>query len=103
MQAISEMSLPFLPAEQPEFAADPVPQVEAARRQHPWLAKCEAGYIVHGYRAINDIRYMDSKLGPARSNVVEIYGAQGTPWAEFMEEMLLSQRGTEHARLRNSV
>lgn len=103
MPTVTEMSLPFLPAEQLDFAADPMPYVEEARRRHPWLAKCEAGYLVHGYEAVKDILYMDAKLGPARSNIVEIYGAQGTPWAAYMEEMLLNQRGAEHARLRNSV
>src|SRR5690606_30642980 len=91
------------PTEQLDFAADPMPFVEEARREHPWLAKCEAGYLVHGYHAVQDILYMDAKLGPARANVVEIYGGQGTPWAEFMDEMLLNQWGAEHARLRNSV
>lgn len=103
MHIVTDMELPFLPTEQLDFAADPMPYVEVARRQHPWLAKCEAGFLVHGYKAVSDILYMDAKLGPARSNIVEIYGAQGTPWAAFMEEMLLNQWGAEHARLRNSV
>ena len=39
LQRASEMSLPVLPVESPEFAADPYPFYEAAKRQHPWLAR----------------------------------------------------------------
>jgi cytochrome P450 len=102
-QLISEMNLPELPVLDPAFASDPMPAVERARQQHPWLARFKDGYLVHGYRATKDLLIMDDKLRPARDGIVDIYGARGTPWGHFMEKMLLAQRGAEHARLRGSA
>jgi cytochrome P450 len=103
MQVVSEMSLPTLPVHEASFTANPMPYVEEARLQHPWLAKFKDGYIVHGYQATKDLIYMDDKLRPARDGIVQIYGAQGTPWGRFMGKMLLAQRGEEHARIRGSA
>lgn len=103
MQLVTDMMLPHLPVHEPAFAADPMPFVEEARRQHPWLAKFNEGYIVHGYQATKDLIYMDDKLRPARDGIVEVYGAQGTPWGQFMGKMLLAQTGAEHARIRGSA
>ncbi len=49
MDSVAEMSIPTMPIETPEFSVDPGPFVEAARRQHPWLARFSQGYVVHGY------------------------------------------------------
>ena len=103
MPLVTELDLPTLPVEQPEFCADPTPYVERARSVHPWLARFSAGYIVHGYHAVRDLVYMDDKLRTGLGDIVEFYEAQGTPWARFMEEMILSRSGAEHARLRASV
>jgi cytochrome P450 len=103
MQPITEMDLPNLPVEAPAFCADPMPYVEAARRQHPWLAKFSAGYIVHGYQAHKDLLTQDDKLQPGLGGIVEFYGLQGTHWARFMEEMVVGQSGPTHTRLRASV
>jgi cytochrome P450 len=103
MPSISEMDLPSLPLESPDFCADPMPYVEAARRQHPWLAKFSAGYLVHGHQAHTDLLVRDDDLQPGLGGIVEFYGLQGTNWARFMQEMMVGQSGPTHARLRASV
>lgn len=104
MKLLPELALPLLPVEQPEFAADPMPYVEAARREHAWLAKSNVGgYIVHGYEAVKDILGMDDKLRPYFDGVAEFYGAQQTSWGRFMSEMMIARHGPDHARLRGSA
>lgn len=96
-------ALPSLPVELLEFSANPDPYIEAARREHPWLATFSQGYVVHGYQATKDLLADDDHLRPGFGGVVDFYGVRGTMWARFMEEMVLSQSGPEHARLRASV
>ena len=104
MRLLTEMDLPLLPVEQPAFAADPTAHVEAARREHPWLAKSNVGgYVIHGYQAVRDILYMDDKLRPYFDGVAEFYGAERTPWGRFMSEMMIARHGPDHARLRGSA
>src|SRR6266436_3867472 len=103
MQIVSELALPRLPLEDPTFAVDPMPYIEAARRQHPWLARCDFGYVVHEYQAIRDLSYMDDKFRPSMDTITEIMGAKGTPWGEFMDNLMLAKTGAEHARIRRSV
>jgi cytochrome P450 len=103
MPIVSEMDLPELPVEEPEFAADPMPYVEAARLKHPWLARFHAGYVVHGHQAVKDLLYMDDKMRVNFDGIVEYFGAQGTGWARFMENILPTQSGAKHKRLRASV
>ena len=103
MDAAADAELPTLPVELPEFSADPMPYVEKARRAHPWLAKFSQGYIVHGYQANKDLLADDEHLRPGFGGVVDFYGVRGSMWGRFMEEMVLSQSGPEHARLRASV
>jgi hypothetical protein len=43
---LTEMELPLLPVGRAAFAADPGPFVEAARREHAWLAKSNIGGYV---------------------------------------------------------
>jgi cytochrome P450 len=103
MQVVSAMELPALPVEQPEFAANPMPYVDAARLRHPWLATFHAGYVVHGYQATKDLLCMDDKMRVNFDGIVEYFGAQGTAWARFMESMLPTQSAPQHTRLRASV
>jgi cytochrome P450 len=98
-----ETTLPILPVESPEFWADPERFVGPARKQHPWLARFEHGLIVHGCQANKDLMADSEHLYMGLDGLVEFYGAQGTSWARFMSEMLNSQRGAEHARIRGSV
>ena len=39
-QSLKDLALGSMPIEDSSFATDPMPYLEAARRQHPWLAKC---------------------------------------------------------------
>jgi cytochrome P450 len=102
-ELVSEAALPTLPVESPEFWADPEKFLAPARKQHPWLAKFSQGFIVHGCQANKDLFAEDEHLYMGLDGLVDFYGAQGTPWARFMNEMLNSQRGQEHARIRGSV
>lgn len=103
MQAITEMEIPYLPVDDSAFHQDPMPFVEKARLQHPWLAQFSSGYIIHGYQALKDLALMDDRMEMGLAGVVDFYQAQGTPWAAFMIEMLQSQTGSEHRRLRASI
>lgn len=96
-------ALPILPIETPEFAADPNPYLEAARREHPWLARFSRGYVVHGYQAMCDLFFDDKNLVQGLGAIVDYYGVQGTMWARFMEEIVISRSGPVHTRLRASV
>jgi cytochrome P450 len=96
-------SLPVLPVELPAFFADPNPYLEAARREHPWLATFSQGYVVHGYQAASDLLADDEHLITAFGGIVDFYGARGTMWARFMEEMVMARSGPAHTRLRASV
>lgn len=95
--------LPVLPVNSPEFWEDPEPFVAIARRQHPWLARFTDGYIVHGFRANQDLMADDEHLHMGLDGLVDFYGLQGSEWGRFMNEMLNSQRGANHARIRKSV
>ena len=95
--------LPLLPIDTPEFSADPQPVLEAARAQHPWLARFAQGYVVHGYQAHVDLLADDANLLPGLGPIIDFYGMRGTLWGRFMEEMLISASGELHTRLRASV
>lgn len=103
MQSVDQLALEFLPIEEPGFAADPMPHMETARRRHPWLARCNVGYILTEYQAMKDILYQDDKLRMPNDQIVALMGAEGTGWGRFTNEMMLSRSGPEHTRLRNSV
>jgi cytochrome P450 len=100
---IAELRLPYLSIEDPAFAVDPMPHFEAARRQHPWLARCAYGYIVHEYQAIRDLLFLDDRMRPSMDSITAIMGARGTPWGDFMDNLMLAKSPPEHTRLRNSV
>lgn len=98
------MDLPLLPAETPEFAADPVPFVDRARQDHPWLARSNVGgYIVHGFRAARDIIGMDEDTHPFFPGIAGFYDAEGSAWGDFMSQMMNASIGEKHRRLRTSA
>jgi cytochrome P450 len=103
MQPASDLPLPHLRIQDPDFAIDPLPHIEAARREHPWLAKCDYGYLVHEYQAIKDLNVMDDRMRPSMDSITEIMGAKGTPWGDFMDNLMLAKSPPEHTRLRRSV
>jgi len=102
MQTLAELDLPTLPADTPEFAADPFSAVREAARQHPWLAKTPFGYYVHQYGAIRELLGRDDKLRPPYADIVEVVGMHGTPWGRFTEEQMISLPVEQHRLLRNT-
>ena len=103
MTSVTELELERLPIQAAEFGDDPMPYLEQARRKHEWLAATELGYLVTGYRAIDDILRLDTKLKMPGEEIVDIMGAQGTGWGEFAIDQMLVSSGERHARLRGSV
>jgi cytochrome P450 len=103
MQNINDLKLYHLPMDDPEFAANPWPHLAAAREQHPWLAICPHGIVVHQFDAMRDLLYQDRSMTGAYDNVVEIMGARGTQWGRFQEESLLAQAGESHKRIRTAL
>ncbi len=101
MQKITELTLPHLRMEDAGFARDPWPHFVTAREQHPWLATCAFGHVVHQYDAIRDLLWLDHSMEGAYDSVVEIMQARGTPWGRFQQESLLASTGEAHKRIRN--
>jgi cytochrome P450 len=103
MVSVAELSLAHLPLESDALAADPLPYFEAARRQHPWLAASNLGYVVTEYQAIRDILMQDAALEFAARRLVQVMGAEATGWGRFMQEIMLARDEPEHGRLRGAV
>jgi cytochrome P450 len=103
MDIASEISLPMLPVESPDFAADPYPYFEAARAAHPWLARFSEGYIVHDYKGVAELLSDDDNLLPGYGPVVDFYDVADTMWGRFWFDMLPAVSGEKHSRLRGSV
>jgi cytochrome P450 len=101
--SIAEIDLPFLDIYDETLARNPSAGIATLRAQHPWLAKCSFGYVIHEYKAINELLSMDDKFRTSNDAIVAFMEAEGTPWGSFMENMMLARSGTEHARLRSAV
>ena len=101
--AIDQLDLMELPIEDRAFGADPEPWFAKAREKHPWLAKFSHGYLVHGHHEIRDLISMDDKFQLAVGDVVDIMGATGTPWGDFMQNLVIAKRGDEHKRMRDAL
>jgi cytochrome P450 len=102
MLRIDQLDLPHLAWETPEFAADPYPHIEAARRQHPWLATTTSGYVVFELQAIRDLLIQDDKLRTAFDGIVDLMQAHGTPWGRFAAEQMIALPDREHKLLRDT-
>lgn len=100
-RTIDELDLPRLPLEDPEFARNPIPVLAAARERHPWLAKTDHGLAVHGYQALLDMARLEDRMRPPHSRLVELVGAKGTRWGDFLENSVQALSGAEHKRLRD--
>ena len=103
IQPISALQLFDLPIEDSEFAADPHPGLEKARKYHPWLARFSHGYVIHGHRAIRELLPQDENLHIALKAVVDIMGATHSPWGRFMGDLMIGMRGADHERVRGAV
>ncbi|RYH13375.1 MAG: cytochrome P450 [Alphaproteobacteria bacterium] len=100
---LQELELPYLPMEDAEFASNPYPFLDEARRQHPWIAKGAFGYVVHQYKAIQDLLRLDGPMQSDYDGIVEIMGARNTPWGDWTERHLLSAQGDRHQRMRAAL
>ena len=94
---------PSMPVESPEFAADPQFYLDAARQQHPWLARFSQGYVVHGYQACSDLLANNVDMTCGFGPIIDFYGVRGSTWARFMEQTLISIYTPDHVRLRGAV
>jgi cytochrome P450 len=95
---VSDLDLVHLPIESAAFAANPNPDLERARAGH-----FNHGYVIHNYQAIRELLPQDDKLHIAIDQVTQIMGATGTPWGQFMQDLMIAQRGPDHVRLRGAV
>jgi cytochrome P450 len=102
MQDLGELRLYNLPMGTSEFAADPYSYVEAARKVHPWIAKCENGYCVFEYSAIRELMWMDDKMRPSFDEIVRIMKAETSPWGRFTNDQMIALPEREHRLLRNT-
>src|SRR5579872_4368352 len=103
LQRASEMTLPVLPVELPEFAANPYPYLEAAKRQHPWLARIASGYLAHSYKSVCELHADNENLVPGYGPVPDFFELHDTMYGRFWREMLPGMTGKTHKRLRDSV
>src|SRR5262245_15463919 len=104
-QAAADLVLPTLPIQTEAFAADPFPYLNAARAEHPWLARSDAGfYFVHDYEAIKELSLMDDKFRPAMDGITEFMGAKnGSKWGDFFDNTILARQPPDHTRIRAAV
>lgn len=100
---LAELKLPHLAMDEPGFGADPAAHFARAREQHPWLAKCAFGYVVHDYHAIKDLMWMDDKMHIAQERLIEMMEAKGTPWGRFQANNIFALSGEAHSRIRRIV
>jgi len=101
MPLLEDLDLPTLPLAREDFAADPIPWLNQARAQHPWIAKCDFGYVVHEHQAIEDLLRQDDRMYPSFDTVIDVMGAKDTPWGRFTAVQLLAQTGDNHKRMRD--
>lgn len=101
--AAADLELSYLPMENPEFSADPLPYFSAAREQHPWLAQCAFGFVVHQHEAIKEMLRLDDKMRPAMDMVAAVLGATDSEWGRMSSGVILAQTGETHKHLRNIV
>lgn len=102
MQTVNQLDLPYLPVEDPVFAADPVRFFREARQQHPWLASSSIGLLIHEFTAIRELLGQEDIFRPAYDGIVDQLGAHGTPWGRFTEQQLISLPEADHRFLRET-
>src|SRR5579862_9788647 len=101
MTTMADLDLPVLALDDPDFSADPMTRFAEARRQHPWLAKWKFAYVLTDARSVRElIMAHDRKTKVAFGHVVDMMGAAGTPWGDFIIGSVQVQSGETHKRLR---
>jgi len=101
MQTPAELDLAYLPMEEAALAADPWPYLAAARDKHPWLANCAFGLVIHQYKAMRDLLWLEDKIRPSPDLIVQVMGAEGTEWGRMMQNGIAMLTGPNHKRLRD--
>jgi cytochrome P450 len=101
METFADLDLPYLPLSDPEFSLDPFGRFAEARRQHPWLAKCDFGYVVTEYAAMRELMAFDDKMALGYGGAVEMMGAADTDWGRFIINSVQVATGERHKRLRD--
>jgi cytochrome P450 len=102
MKDLADLALYDLPMATAEFAADPYSFVEAARKVHPWIARCENGYCVFEYSAIRELMWMDEQMRPSFDEIVRLMNAKASPWGRFTDEQMIALPDREHRLLRDT-
>ncbi|PEQ13609.1 hypothetical protein B2G71_04565 [Novosphingobium sp. PC22D] len=103
VQQGQDLDLPYLEMESDDFAADPIPRIERARAQHPWLARWVLGYVVTDYKAMRDLFAREGEMGQLYDQIVDIMDAKGTRWGDFQKRHMLNQMGPSHKRYRDML
>lgn len=103
MQTISDLDLPWLPLDEMAFRRDPFFYFSEAREQHPWLARCSFAYVLTCHEAVRELMAYDDRMCVGFGHAVEMLGAGGTPWGEFVKQSVQNQVGSLHKRLRDAV
>jgi cytochrome P450 len=99
---IEDLDLYYLDWDAPGFAADPWPEFDKARAQHPWLARTSTGYAVFDLHAIRELMVRDDALRPSFDGIAEIMECRGSPWGRFCEEQMIALPEREHRVLRDA-
>jgi cytochrome P450 len=103
MQAATELDLPFLATDQSWFAENPYPHFAEARKAHEWLAASPYGYVVTDYFAMRELALMHGHFRPPHRENVELMGAAGTAWGNFIVDSVQAAPDDKHKRLRDTV
>jgi cytochrome P450 len=103
MQAVTDLKLPELTIDAPDFLAVAAERFAEARTQHPWLAKVPFGYLVTEYAAMRDLLLMDDRVRPPHDAMMELMQAHGSRWERFQMESVLAMNGDAHKRIRDIV
>lgn len=103
MQTLDALDLYTLPMNDQAMGDDPWPHFEAARAQHPWLARWEGfGYVITQYAAMRELMGRDDVLRPPYADLVGQLGQEGTPWGRFTGEQMIALPVEQHRLLRNT-
>ncbi len=100
---LNDLDLPYLPVEEASFSSDPAAHFALARQRHPWLARTSFGCVITQYQAMRDLMLHDAKMQMGFVDIVELMGATGTPWGNFIAGSVQSQSGETHKRLRDAL
>jgi cytochrome P450 len=98
---LADLDLPWLAVDEPGFSDDPVARFAEAREHHPWLARCSFGHVVTEYRATRELMRHEDQMLMGFTDLVELMGATGTPWGNFIAGTVQVQSGETHKRLRS--